>query len=145
MARMIVVNLPVADLAASRTFYEAIGAVHQPKFSDETSACMLFSATTLVVLLTHDRFKQFTSKPIADAHSTSEMLLVLSQGSREAVDAVTDKAVAAGGRETPEYAQDTEFMYSRCFEDLDGHTWGPLWMHPDAEVQVPEAFTDATG
>jgi uncharacterized protein len=68
------------------------------------------------------------------------MRLVISQESREAVDAITDKAVAAGGRETHECAQDTTFMYSRCFEDLDGHVWGPLWMHPEAAVQVPEAF-----
>jgi uncharacterized protein len=140
MPRMIFVNLPVADLAKSRAFYEAIGAVHQPRFTDETAACMVFSDTTFVMLLTHDKFSQFTSKRIADAHSTSEMLLVLSQESRDAVDAITDKAVAAGGREVRDCAQDTAFMYSRCFEDLDGHIWGPLWMHPDAAVQVPEAF-----
>jgi predicted lactoylglutathione lyase len=112
---MIFVNLPVADLARSKAFYEAIGAVNQPKFTDETAACMVFSDTTFIMLLTHDKFNQFTSKRIADAHSTSEMLLVISQESREAVDAITDNAVAAGGREC-EKAQDTTSMYSRCFE-----------------------------
>jgi predicted lactoylglutathione lyase len=139
---MIFVNLPVADLARSKAFYEAIGAVNQPKFTDETAACMVFSDTTFIMLLTHDKFNQFTSKRIADAHSTSEMLLVISQESREAVDAITDNAVAAGGREC-EKAQDTTSMYSRCFEDLDGHIWEPLWMHPEAAVQVPEAFANA--
>jgi uncharacterized protein len=143
MPRMIFVNLPVADLAESRAFYEEIGAVNQPKFTDETAACMVFSDTTFVMLLTHDKFSQFTSKRIADAHSTSEMLLVISQESREAVDATIDKAVAGGGREVRGCAQDTAYMYSRCFEDLDGHILGPLWMHPDADVQVPEAFANA--
>jgi uncharacterized protein len=95
------------------------------------------------MLLTHDKFRQFTSKRIADAHSASEMLLVLSQESREAVDAITEKAVAAGGHEAREMAQDTAFMYSRGFEDLDGHLWGPLWMHPEADVRVSEAFAKA--
>ncbi|PDT82985.1 VOC family protein [Sinorhizobium sp. BJ1] len=143
MPRMIFVNLPVADLAKSMAFYEAIGAANQPKFTDESAACMVFSDTTFIMLLTHDKFGQFTSKRIADAHSTSEMLLVISQESREAVDAITDKAVAAGAREAREKSQDTALMYSRCFEDLDGHIWEPLWMRPDAAVQVPEAFANA--
>jgi predicted lactoylglutathione lyase len=142
MPRMIFVNLPVADLAKSKASYEAIGAVNQPRFTDKTAACMVFSDTTFIMLLTRDKFSRFTSKRIADAHSTSEMLLVISQDSREAVDAITDEAVAAGGREAREMAQDTALMYRRGFEDLDGHIWGPLWMHPDAPVQVPEAFAN---
>lgn len=139
MPRMIVVNLPVADLARSKAFYEAIGAANQPRFTDETAACMVFSDTAFIMLLSHDKFRQFTSRRIADAHSTSQMLLVISQESREAVDAITEKAVAAGGREC-EKAQDTALMYSRCFEDPDGHLWEPLWMHPEADVLAPEAF-----
>ncbi|WP_051440437.1 VOC family protein [Ensifer aridi] len=143
MPHMIFVNLPVADLAKSKAFYEAIGAVNQPKFTDESAACMVFSETTFIMLLTHDKFSQFTFKRIADAHMTSEMLLVISQESREAVDAITDEAVAAGGREARDKSQDTAYMYSRCFEDLDGHIWEPLWMHPEAAVQVPGAFANA--
>lgn len=142
MPRMIFVNLPVADVGKSKAFYEAIGAVNQPKFTDETAACMVFSETTFVMLLTREKFWQFTSKRIADAHSTCEMLLVISQESREAVDGITEKAVNAGGREARERSQNTAFMYSRCFEDLDGHIWEPLWMHPQAAVQVPDAFAD---
>ena len=66
-----------------------------------------------------------------------------SQESREAANAITNKAVAAGGREARKKAQNTAFMYSRCFEDLDGHIWEPLWMHPEAAAQVPEAFANA--
>ena len=142
MPRMIFANLPVADLPKSRAFYEAIGAKVQPQFSDESSACMVFSDTTFVMLLTRETFGRYTSKRIADAHSTSEVLLVISQSSREAVDAITENAIAADGREVREKALDTDVMYSRCFEDPDGHTWDPLWMHPDAPVQVPAAFVD---
>lgn len=143
MPHMIVVNLPVADLASSKAFYEVIGAVTQPRFTDETTACMRFSEAAVVMLLAHEKYSQFTSKRIADARSTSEMLLVVTRESREAVDAVTEKAVAAGGREVRDKAQDTALMYSRCFEDLDGHIWEPLWMHPEADVLVPKAFVSA--
>ncbi len=127
MPRMIFVNLPVADLPAARAFYEAIGATNNPQFTDETAACMVFSDVIHVMLLTHDKFSQFTPKRIADSRATSEVLIALSADSREAVDEITDKAIAAGGRETRE-KQDFGFMYGRSFEDLDGHIWEPMWM-----------------
>ena len=131
MPKQIFVNLPVADLAAARAFYEAIGAVNNPQFTDETAACMVFSETIHVMLLTHDKFAQFTPKKIADAHATSEVLICISADSREAVDDITEKALAAGGRE-PREAQDYGFMYGRSFEDLDGHIWEPMWMDMEA-------------
>ena len=131
MPKLIFVNLPVADLAAAQAFYEAIGAVNNPQFTDETGACMVFSETIHVMLLTRDKFAQFTSKRIADAHQTSEVLLCVSADSREAVDDITGKALAAGGRE-PREAQDYGFMYSRSFEDPDGHIWEPMWMDMEA-------------
>ncbi len=127
MPRLIFVNLPVADLAAARAFYEAIGAVNEPRFTDDTAACMVLSETIHVMLLTHDKFRQFTPKPVADAHQTSEVLICISADSREAVDDITQKALAAGGRE-PRAAQDYGFMYGRSFEDPDGHIWEPMWM-----------------
>ena len=131
MSRMIFVNLPVADLDAAKSFYEAIGAVNNPQFTDETAACMVFSDTIFVMLLTHEKFAQFTPKRIADAHATSEVLIALSADSREGVDEIADKALAAGGKE-PRERQDYGFMYSRSFEDLDGHIWEPMWMDMDA-------------
>lgn len=131
MAKLIFVNLPVADLPAARGFYEAIGAVNNPQFTDETGACMVFSETIHVMLLTHDKFAQFTSKQIADAHRTSEVLICISADSREAVDEITGQALAAGGAE-PRERQDYGFMYSRSFEDLDGHIWEPMWMDMEA-------------
>ena len=127
MSKLIFLNLPVADLPRSKAFYEAIGATANPTFTDDTAACMVFSDVIHVMLLTHDKFAQFTPKRIADAKETSEVLICISADSREAVDEITDKALAAGGRE-PREKQDHGFMYGRSFEDLDGHIWEPMWM-----------------
>jgi predicted lactoylglutathione lyase len=129
--KMIFVNLPVADLDRSMAFYAAIGARNEPMFTDETAAAMVFSDTIHVMLLTHDKFRQFTDRPIADARATSQMLLALSCDSRGGVDAITEAALAAGGRE-PRDRQDLGFMYGRSFEDPDGHIWEPFFMDMDA-------------
>jgi predicted lactoylglutathione lyase len=128
MTQMIFVNLPVADLARATAFYEAIGAEKNPQFSDATASCMVFSETIFVMLLTHDKFRQFTPKAIADARATSEVLLCLSAESRDAVDGMVDKAGRAGGRTDPGPKQDHGFMYGRSFEDPDGHIWEVMWM-----------------
>jgi predicted lactoylglutathione lyase len=127
MSKLIFLNLPVADLPAAKAFYEAIGAVNNAMFTDETAACMVFTDVIHVMLLTHAKFAQFTPKRIADAKETSEVLICISADSREAVDDITEKALAAGGRE-PREKQDHGFMYGRSFEDLDGHIWEPMWM-----------------
>jgi uncharacterized protein len=138
MPRMIFVNLPVADLPAAKAFYEAIGAINEPKFTDETAACMVISDTIYVMLLTHEKFAQFTPKPIADAHRTSEVLIALTADDRDGVDDITERAIAAGGREARE-RQDYGFMYSRSFEDPDGHIWEPVWMDAAAAAEGPPA------
>jgi predicted lactoylglutathione lyase len=127
MMQMIFVNLPVADLDAAKAFYEAIGFTNNPQFTDETAACMVLSEAIHVMLLTHGKFAQFTPKPIADAHGSTEMLVCLSRDSRAAVDSITDLAIAAGGRE-PREARDYGFMYGRAFEDPDGHIFEVMWM-----------------
>ena len=131
MSKMIFVNLPVADLARSIAFYEAIGATRNPQFSDDTAACMVLSDTIHVMILTHEKFGQFTPKRIADAHETSEVLICISCDSREDVDEMTEQALAHGGRE-PRGAQDHGFMYGRSFEDPDGHIWEPMFMDMEA-------------
>jgi predicted lactoylglutathione lyase len=131
MSKMIFVNLPVADLDRSIAFYEAIGATKNPQFSDHTAACMVLSDTIHVMILTHDKFSQFTPKRIADAHEISEVLICISADSREAVDEMTEKALASGGRE-PREPQDHGFMYGRSFEDPDGHIWEPMYMDMEA-------------
>ena len=132
MAQMIFVNLPVEDLPRAKAFYEAIGAVNEPKFTNDDAACMVLSDTIFVMLLTHSFFQGFTSKRIADAHESCEMLLCISRDSREAVDDIAEKAIAAGGREARP-PQDMGMMYSRAFEDPDGHIWEPMWMAAAAE------------
>lgn len=131
MPKMIFVNLPVLDLPRARAFYEAVGARNEPMFTDETAACMVFSETIYVMLLTHDKYRQFTTKRIADAHETSEVLIAITLDGRAEVDDIAEKAIAAGGREARP-TEDHGWMYSRPFEDPDGHVWEPVWMDMEA-------------
>jgi uncharacterized protein len=132
MSKMIFVNLPVADLPRAIAFYEAIGAEKNEQFSDHTAACMVFSETIHVMLLTHDKFRQFTPKTIADAKESTEVLICLSAESRDAVDTMTINAGAAGGLMDPGPKQDHGFYYGRSFEDPDGHIWEVMWMDMEA-------------
>lgn len=143
MSRMIFVNLPVSDLARSRAFLEALGAVNEPKFTDETAACMTLSESIHVMLLTHDKFRQFTPRPIADANVGSEVLLCLSADSRESVDTAVERAVASGGTADPAPKQDYGVMYGRSVADPDGHIWEVMWMDPAAAEQGAAAVQDA--
>lgn len=135
MPKMIFVNLPVAHLDRSIAFYRAVGAEQNHQFSDDTAACMVFSDTIHVMILTHDKFRQFTPKRIADAHETSEVLIAISADSRADVDDIVDKAIAAGGREARP-TEDHGWMYGRAFEDPDGHIWEPFWMDAEAAAQA---------
>ena len=133
MPQMIFVNLPVTDLARSQAFYEAVGAVNNPAFTDDTAACMVVTEGSIhVMLLTHEKWATFTSKTIPDAHTTAQVLLCVSADSREAVDGQVDKAVKAGGKADPTPTQDFGFMYGRSYEDPDGHIWEVMWMDPTA-------------
>jgi len=140
MSRMIFVNVPVGDLAQSRSFLEALGAVNEPKFTDETAACMTLSDSIHVMLLTHDKFSQFTPRPIADAKTGSEVLLCLSESSRESVDSTLERAVAAGGTADPSPKQDYGVMYGRSVADPDGHIWEIMWMDPAAAAEGASAI-----
>ncbi len=141
MPKLIFVNLPVTDLARSTAFYEAIGGEKNPQFSDETATCIVLSETIHAMLLTHDKYRQFTSKPIADAHATSEVLICVSADSKDGVDAMVDQAVSAGGKADPGPKQDFGFMYGRSFEDPDGHHWEVMWMDMEAAAaaMTPQA------
>jgi uncharacterized protein len=132
MPKMIFVNLPVSDLARSTAFYEAVGARKNEQFCDGTASCMAFSETIHAMLATHDKFREFTPKPIADAKNTSEVLVCISADSRAEVDAITEKAGAAGGRMDPGPKQEHGWMYGRSFEDPDGHIWEVIWMDMEA-------------
>jgi predicted lactoylglutathione lyase len=134
MSKLIFVNLPVSDLQRSTAFYEALGARKNPQFSDDTATCIVFSDTIHAMLLTHDKFRQFTPKSIADSRNSTEVLICISADSRAAVDAMVGGADKAGGRSDPAPVQDHGFMYSRSLEDPDGHIWEIMWMDPAAAV-----------
>ena len=136
MSKQIFVNLPVKDLPKAKAFYEAIGAVNNPQFSDDTAACMVLSDTIFVMLLTHAKWAFFTRKPIADAHQASEVMLALSAENRAAVDTLVNAAGAQGGKADVNPPQDLGFMYGRSFEDLDGHIWETMFMDMS---QMPQA------
>lgn len=128
MAKMIFVNLPVADLDRSQAFYEAVGFTNNPQFSNDQAAAMVWSDTIHVMLLTHDFWKTFTSKTIPDAAHTAQVLLCLSFDNKAEIDALIATALRAGGRIDPTPTQDMGFMYGRSFEDPDGHIWEIMWM-----------------
>ncbi|TXH33275.1 MAG: lactoylglutathione lyase [Rhodospirillaceae bacterium] len=138
MPKMIFVNLPVSDVQRSTAFYQAVGASKNEQFSDNTASCMVFSDTIHAMLLSHDKYKMFTPKKIADAKSTSAVLICVSAESRDEVDAVIDKAEKAGGKADPGPKQDYGFMYGRSFEDPDGHHWEVMWMDLAAAQQAME-------
>jgi predicted lactoylglutathione lyase len=120
MPKMIFVNLPVRDLAASTAFYVAMGGAVNPQFSGEQSSA---------IILSHAHYGQFTQRPIGDARRESQTLLCLSIDTRDGVDATVDKVVAAGGKADPNPAQEHgDFMYGRSVEDPDGNVWELMWM-----------------
>jgi hypothetical protein len=144
MAKMIFVSLPVSDVARSTAFYQAIGAVKNEAFSDDrTASCIAFSDTINAMLMTPDKYRHFTSKKIADARTTSQVLLCLFVDSRQAVDDMIGKARAAGGNLDPSPVEDFDFMYGRSFEDPDGHMWGVSWMDVEAAAKAMAAPANA--
>jgi len=129
MSTKIFVNLPVKDLNKSIEFFKELGFTFNPQFTDETATCMIVSEDIFVMLLTHKKFKTFTPKKICDATKSTEVLVCLSCESREKVDEMVRKAVAAGGT-TYNDPQDHGFMYGHGFQDLDGHIWEVIYMEP---------------
>lgn len=141
-SKMIFVNLPVTNLKASTAFYEAVGATRNDDFADDSAQMISFSDTIHAMLLTYERFNSFTSRTIPDAHATAQVMLALSEASREDVSATVEKALAAGGSE-PNPAQDHGFMVSRSFADPDGHIWEVLWMDMEAATATRSEDTPA--
>jgi uncharacterized protein len=129
MSRKIFVNLPIKDMERSKAFFSALGFSFNPQFTNEQGACMVVSDSIFAMLLVEPFFQTFTKKPIADARKSTEVLVCLSCDSREEVDAIVRKALAAGGT-APNAPQDHGFMYGHGFEDLDGHVWELAWMDP---------------
>ena len=132
MPKMIFVNLPVADLAVSTRFYEAIGCVKNPQFSDEKASSMVWSDTITFQLLTRAYFATFTSRPVADAHQTCQVLFALSRDGRAEVDDIVAAAESAQGNADIRDVVDLGWLYNRAFADPDGHVFEAVWMDPSA-------------
>lgn len=132
MSRKIFVNLPVNNLEKSKAFFGKLGFTFNTQFTDETAACMVISEDIYAMLLTHDKWRQFTDREIAGP-KVLEVMTCLSADNRDEVNRLVDAAVSAGGEEKRP-AQDYGFMFMRSFEDLDGHVWEFAWMDP-AHIQ----------
>ena len=130
-SRKIFVNLPVKDLEASVDFFTGLGFTFDPAFTDEQATCMVVSDEAFVMLLVEPRFKDFATKDISDASSSTEVIIAVSASSREEVDQLANTALGAGGSPAKE-PMDMGFMYGRSFSDLDGHSWEVMWMDPSA-------------
>lgn len=127
MSKQVFINLPVNDLKRSMAFYEAIGFKNNPQFTDETAACMVWSENIFVMLLTHEKLKQFISKKIINAKQNVGVINALSLESNDEVNVFAETAVKAGGHEYAE-PRDYGFMQQRCVEDLDGNNWEVFYM-----------------
>jgi uncharacterized protein len=130
MATQIFVNLAVKDLERSVEFFGKLGYAFDPRFTDDNATCMIVADNIFVMLLVESFFRTFTDKPLCDARCCTEVLVCLSCDSRQAVDELVAKAVAAGAT-TPRAPKDYGFMYQHGFEDIDGHIWELVWMQPD--------------
>jgi predicted lactoylglutathione lyase len=144
MSRLLFLNLPVTDLAASRAFFAELGFEFNEKFCDDGAICMVVSEQAFVMLLQRDRFADFVTKPVADARSETALTVAITAEDREAVDALAATALAAGAGAGKD-PQDYGFMYQRSFHDLDGHLWEVAWMDPVAVEQGPAEFATENG
>jgi uncharacterized protein len=122
MAKQIFINLPVKDLQKSMDLYAAIGFTNNPQFSDEAGKCMVWSESIYVMLLTHEKFKIFATKPISDTKLNLAGLFSLSVENIDEVNSILTNGLKAGGIE-PSEMKDYGFMQQRTLEDFDGHTW----------------------
>lgn len=144
MLTHIFVNLPTTDLERAKTFFTGLGWRINENFTDENAACVVIDENVYLMVLTREFFATFTDKPIADPHKSLQVETALSRETRADVDALVEKAIAAGGTEHRE-AQDYGFMYQRGFEDPDGNLFSALWMDPVAAEKGPEAFMAEQG
>ena len=132
MNKQIILNLPVKDLAKSMAFFSALGFTFNPRFSGENAAFMNIVGDAIQAMLTTEAFFQsLIDKPVVNAKESNEVVICLSCESRQEVDSLIARAVAAGGR-TPHPPEDHGFMYDQGFEDIDGHLWNLVWTAPEA-------------
>jgi predicted lactoylglutathione lyase len=139
MSKSIYVNLPVADVAASTRFYEALGCTRNPQFSSDKAACMVWSASIAFQLLAQPYFAGFSPRPTANAHETCQVLLALTCDSRAAVDAMAKTAGISGGKTDARAVMDLGWLYNRSFADPDGHLFEAVWIDTQAMQAMQSA------
>lgn len=144
MSKQIFVNLPVKDLNRSIDFFSNLGFSFNPLFTDESSTCMIISDNIFAMLLDENFFKSFINKVVSDPKLSSEVIITITEESREAVDLFMQKVTQAGGFETRE-AMDHEWMYSRSFEDPDGHIWEVIYMDESMIAEPSYAIDEVVG
>lgn len=137
MATQIFVNLPVKDLERSKAFFTALGFTINLEFTNEKAACVVINEGIYAMILTEEFFQTFIrQRSISDARQSTEVILALSADSRSGVDELAEKALSAGGAPFRD-AEDHGFMYSRSFQDPDGHIWEVVWMDLAAAPAQP--------
>lgn len=136
MSTNVFISLPTADLERAKTFYTALGCEIKPEFSDDNGTCFAWDDNVFLMVITRDFFATFTDKPIIDPATSAQVSLNFSRDSREDVDAVVERGLAAGGAE-PKPAQDYGFMYMRDLDDPDGNSLGFLYSVPEGAEQDP--------
>jgi predicted lactoylglutathione lyase len=127
MAKQIFINLAVKELQKSMDFYTALGFTNNPQFSDDSGKCMVWSENIFVMLLTHEKFATFATKPIADTKSNLAAIFSLSTDNIDEINNIVTNGLKAGGTE-PTEMRDYGFMQQRTIEDFDGHTWEVFYM-----------------
>jgi predicted lactoylglutathione lyase len=135
MSQRVFVNLPIEDLQRTKKFWGELGYSFDPQFSDDTAGALKLDADNTAMLLTQEKFKSFTSKPLPDPTATVGVLVALRFDTKAEVDTIMSKALASGGSE-PKPTSDLGFMYQRTFADPDGHRWEPFWFDPAAMPQA---------
>lgn len=141
MIKQIFVNLPVKDLQKTKEFWEALGFTFNPQFTDETAASLVLGENIYAMLLTEDSMKRFTKKQIADANQVTEVINAVSVESRAKVDEIVSAAITAGARPSGD-PTDYGWMYTKSFEDLDGHQWEILYIDETAVPENPSESVD---
>lgn len=135
MIKEIFVNLPIKDLEKTKEFWATLGFSFNPQFTDDKAAALILGENIFAMLITEPFYKTFIAKKeIADSSKTSEVINAVSVENKEAVDELVDKAISSGAtkyKETDDYG----WMYSRSFQDLDGHLWEVLYIDI---TKVPE-------
>lgn len=127
MAKQIFINLAVKDVQRSMDFYSALGFTNNPQFSDDSGKCMVWSENIFLMIMTHEKFQNFATKPIADTKSALAGLYSLSLETTDEMNQLMSKGLEAGGVE-PHEMRDMGFMQQRSIEDMDGHTWELFFM-----------------